>query len=140
MDLKNKDGYYISGRTCFILQYHLVLITKYRHPVIDGNLKDDLYQLIIDICKDKDCKVVKINGEPDHVHVLIEASPFISLGELINVLKTQTSRRIRKKYGDNVLKPYYWKPYFWSKSSFICTVSEQSLEVVKKYIAGQGPQ
>ena len=37
-----------------------------------------------------------------------------------------------------VLKKYYWKPYFWSDSYFIATVSENTLDLVKNYIKNQG--
>ena len=53
-----------------------------------------------------------MNGEADHVPILFEADPFTCVGELVNVIKTKTSRFARKQYGDTLLKPYYWKPLF----------------------------
>jgi putative transposase len=53
------------------------------------------------------------------------------------VVKTKTSRFARKKYGDTVLKDYYWKPLFWSDSYFVATVSENSLDNVRTYIKNQ---
>lgn len=79
-----------------------------------------------------------INGEPDHIHLFIETDPQTPPAEPVNVIKTQTSRRARKLYGDTLLKKYYWKPYFWSDSYFIATVSENTLDVVKNYIKNQG--
>ena len=85
------------------------------------------------------CQPVRyINGEPDHIHLFIEADLQTPPAELVNVIKTQTSRRARKLYGDTLLKKYYWKPYFWSDSYFIATVSENTLDVVKNYIKNQG--
>ena len=85
------------------------------------------------------CQPVRyINGEPDHIHLFIEADPQTPPAELVNVIKTQTSRRARKLYGDTLLKKYYWKHYFWSDSYFIATVSENTLDVVKNYIKNQG--
>ena len=45
---KKRSGqdYYTNRHSCFLLQYHMVLVTKYRHPVITGKLKDDLYARI----------------------------------------------------------------------------------------------
>ena len=59
------------------------------------------------------------------------------LVNLVNIVKTKTSRFARKEYGEPVLKKYYWKPYFWSDSYFITTVSENSLAVVQDYIRNQ---
>ena len=64
----------------------------------------------------------------------MEADTTTSPAELANVLKTQTARKARKLYGETILKKYYWKPYFWSDSYFIATVSENILDVVKNYI------
>jgi len=41
-------------------------------------------------------------------------------------------------YGETILKKYYWKPYFWSDSYFISSVSENSLHTIKQYIQNQG--
>ena len=70
--------------------------------------------------------------------LLLEADTMTSPAELANVLKTQTVRRARKLYGDTILKKYYWKPYFWSDSYFISSVSENSLKVIQQYIKNQG--
>jgi len=138
--LKRKAGsdYYTNRHSCFLLQYHIVLVTKYRHPVLTGSVKEAVYERIRYVAESRGFNILELNGEADHVHLLIEVDPQTSPGELVNVIKTQTSRRVRKLYGDTELKPYYRKPYFWSDSYFIATVSENTLEVVKKYIKDQG--
>lgn len=138
--MKKKTGadYYTNRHSCFLLQYHIVLVTKYRHPVLTGGVKETVYERIRYIAESRGFNILELNGEADHVHLLIETDPQTSPGELVNVIKTQTSRKVRKLYGDTELKPYYWKPYFWSDSYFIATVSENTLEVVKSYIKDQG--
>lgn len=137
--MKKKTGcnYYTNRHGCFLLQYHIVLVTKYRHPVLTGEVKETVYERIRYVAENRGFNLLEVNGEADHVHLLIEADPQTSPGEIVNVLKTQTSRRARKLYGDTVLKDYYWKPYFWSDSYFVATVSENTLEVVTKYIQNQ---
>ena len=137
-DKKDGNLYYTNRHSCFLLQYHMVLVTKYRHPVIDEQIRITLYSKIHTLFKERGLHILEINGEPDHVHILFEADPYTTPGELVNVVKTQTSRFIRKIYGDNKLKKYYWKPYFWSESYFITTVSENSLSTIEQYIKNQG--
>ena len=60
-----------------------------------------------------------------------------TLQELVNVIKTKTSRFARKQNGDTLLKPYNWKPLFWSDSYFVTSVSENSLTHIKTYIQNQ---
>ena len=138
--MKKKTGheYYTNRHSCFLLQYHVVLVTKYRHPVLTGDVKAVVYERINYVAESRGFHILELNGEPDHVHLLIEADPQTSPAELVNVIKTQTSRKVRKLYGDTQLKKYYWKPYFWSDSYFIATVSENTLDVVKNYIKNQG--
>ena len=78
----------------------MVLVTKYRHPVLTGGVKEIVYGTIRDIFREKELVIMEMNGE-------------------------------------TVLKKYYWKPYFWSDSYFVTTVSENSLAVVQDYIRNQ---
>lgn len=131
------QSYYTNRHSCFVLQYHMVLVTKYRHPVLTGEVKDLVYDTICDIFDERKLVILEMNGEPDHVHILFEADPFTAPGELANVIKTKTARFARKAYGDTLLKPFYWEPLFWSDSYFVATVSEKSLSTVKEYIRNQ---
>ena len=135
--LREGEPYYSNRHSCFLLQYHIVLVTKYRHPVLAGGVKDMLYSMINDMASERGLNVLELNGEADHVHILLEADPYTCMGEFINALKTRTSRMIRKAYGATDLKKWYWKPYFWANSYFVATVSEQSLSAVRHYIQSQ---
>ena len=132
----NKDGYYRNRHSCFLLQYHLVLITKYRHPVLVGELKDYLYLYTKNYFKEHGLVLHEVNGEADHIHILFDAPPQINLANFINVFKSASSRRIRATFQEE-LKPYYWKPYFWSLSYFVACVSERSFDATKRYIQSQ---
>ena len=138
MRKKENTDYYVHRHSCFLLQYHIVLVTKYRHQVLTGDVKDTVQERIHYIAEQRGFRLLEINGEPDHIHILMEVDAITSPAELANVLKTQTARRARKLYSETLLKKYYWKPYFWSDSYFITTVSENSLKVVKQYIQNQG--
>ena len=130
--------YYTNRHSCFLLQYHMVLVTKYRKPVLTGGVKEVVYDTIRAVFEERGLVILEMEGEADHVHLLFEADPFTAPGELVNVIKTKTSRYARKRYGESDLKKYYWKPFFWSDSYFVTTVSENSLSVVQEYIRNQG--
>lgn len=134
--MENID-YRRNRHSCYLLEYHLVVVTKYRHPVITGQIKTRLIELSKQIIEEYwKCKISAINTNKDHIHIMFEAKPQIQLSKLINNFKTVTSRRIRKEFADE-LKPFYWKPYFWSDNYFICNVSDKSRDIVKKYIIDQ---
>lgn len=131
-----EDGYYTNRHSCFLLQYHLVLVTKYRHPVITGDVEQFLKDYIRRYFYDRDVVLKEMETMPDHIHILFDAPPQINLAEFINAFKSSSSRMIRKHHGGSLGK-YYWKPYFWSLSYFIGCVSERSEEAVRNYIRNQ---
>ena len=131
-----KNGYYTSSHAYFLLQYHLVIVTKYRHPVIIGELKEFLKRYTSDFFTKQGINIQEMAFQPDHMHVLFDAPANINLATLMNSYKAASSRNIRTAFKDE-LAEYYWKPYFWSSSYFLCTVSEKSTEIVKRYIENQ---
>lgn len=128
--------YYVNQHSCFLLQYHLVLVTKYRKPVITGHLEVALQEYVQQYFKKQGLVILELNTMPDHIHILFEAPPQLTLANFVNAFKSASSRRMRAQFSEH-LKPYYWKPYFWSMSYFIATVSERSTKAVKQYIKHQ---
>lgn len=128
--------YYKNRHSYFLLQYHLVLITKYRHPVLINDIDDYLKQYTKQYFCEHDLNILEINTNKDHIHILFEAPPQINLAQFINTYKTASSRKLQNVFKEN-LRSYYWKPYFWSESYFICSVSEANTSVVQNYIQNQ---
>lgn len=131
-----KGDYYVNRHSCFLLQYHLVLVTKYRHPVIRAELEQYLLDYTNRFFMERDLVIQAVETMPDHIHILFDAPPQINLADLINAYKSASSRKIRQQFEEQ-LRPYYWKPYFWSLSYFLATVSERSTAAVKQYILQQ---
>ena len=126
-----------NRHSIYDLEYHLVVVTKYRHPVLINDIANRLTEISYKIINNSfSCNIIEINTSLDHVHILFEAPPQVQLSKLINNYKTVTSRLLRKEFA-NFLQQYYWKPYFWSMSYFVCTVSDRSHENVKNYIETQ---
>ena len=128
--------YYVNQHSCFLLQYHLVLVTRYRKPVITGELEDALRSYTQQYFKKQGLVILELNAMPDHIHILFEAPPQLTLAGFVNAFKSASSRCMRSVFSEQ-LKTYYWKPYFWSMSYFIATVSERSTAAVKEYIKHQ---
>ena len=132
------DNYHKNRHAVYLLQYHLVVVTKYRYPVIDGDVKDRLISLSHEIIEEHwKGEILEINTDHDHIHILFEISPQTQLSKLINNYKTVTSRLIRKEFSEE-LRPYYEKPYFWSDTYFISSVSDTSRKTIEQYIQAQG--
>lgn len=136
--MKNID-YEKNRHSCYYLKYHLVVVIKYRHPVLAiPEIKNQLIEISYRLFeKEWQCRIENINTDKDHIHILFVSKPQVQLSKLINNYKTVTSRLLRKQFAEQ-LKPYFWKPYFWSDSYFIGTVSEVTESMIYKYIDDQG--
>lgn len=134
-----EDGYWKNAHSCYLLQYHMVLVTKYRKPVLTGAVKEHVYATICKTLEEKNVRVIEMNGEADHIHILFEASPDLSMTELANVLKTRSARFAWRDLPEEVSK-IYWntgKHLFWSASYFVCTVGVANKDIVQRYIQNQ---
>ena len=134
---KVKDKpYYTNNHSCFLLTAHLVLVTKYRKPVLQGKIRDYVYALIKETMESENIIIREMNGEADHIHILFDYAPDVRLSELINKIKSRTARLVRRDYPVEVGK-YYWKPLFWTNSYFLGSVGSNTTEIVKEYIQNQ---
>ncbi len=79
-----------------------------------------------------ECNLIEFNGEPDHIHMLLELNPKIALSTFINNLKTVSSRYIRKDFSNHLSKFYYNNPIFWSRSYCILTCGGAPLSVIEQ--------
>ena len=128
------------GHCLGVLNVHIVFVTKYRHPVITAEVESRLRSMMAKLCKTQKCTLLECKadlGSNDHIHLLVEMAPDIALSKLVNILKTITSREIRKELRD-FLKPYYWKAVFWKRGYGFVSAGGAPLEVLKEYIENQG--
>ena len=94
---KVKDKpYYTNNHSCFLLTAHLVLVTKYRKPVLQGKVRDYVYTLTKETMESENIIIREMNGEADHIHILFDYAPDIRLSELINKIKSRTARLVRR--------------------------------------------
>ena len=134
---KVKDKpYYTNNHSCFLLTVNMVLVTKYRKPVLQGKVRDYVFALIKETMESENIIIREMNGEADHIHILFDYAPDIRLSELINKIKSRTARLVRRDYPVEVGE-YYWKPLFWTNSYFLGSVGSNTTEIVKEYIQNQ---
>ena len=93
-----KEEYYTNQHSCFLLQYHFILVTKYRKPVIVNSIKDFLIDYTQKYFKDRDFNILEINTNVDHIHILFECGPNTNLSTFVNAFKSASSRMIRKHF------------------------------------------
>ncbi|MEG4508103.1 IS200/IS605 family transposase [Microcoleus sp. F6_B4] len=122
------------------IQIHIVLVTKYRHPVLTEQIESDIIQLCRSICEKNRSYLLEAKADlelKDHIHLQIDLAPDVAISTLCNTLKTVTSREIRRRYEEQ-LKPYYWKPVFGKRGYCAISGGGATLDVIKSYIQSQG--
>jgi putative transposase len=121
----------------FNLNYHLVIVTKYRRTCITSAMLERLKEICAALVNKWECELLEFNGEADHLHLLLALNPKVMPSVFVNNLKTVTSRLIRKEFLSHIEKFYYKKPIFWSRSYCIITCGGAPLSIIKQYIQQQ---
>jgi REP-associated tyrosine transposase len=124
------------NHSAFRLHYHVIFVIKYRHKVINQGVTERMQDIFSDVLTKWGCELTEFGAELNHVHLLIEAHPALDLSRMIGNLKTVSARHIRKEFAEH-LKPFFWKPYFWSRAYAVTTTGGANLEVVKEYVLSQ---
>jgi putative transposase len=114
----------------------LVFVTKYRRGVLSDRAHAVIRDAAATVCEDFAARLVEMDGEDDHVHLLVEYPPTIALSRLVNSLKGVSSRMLRAKRYPEVQKKL-WGGHLWSPSYFAASCGGAPLELVRQYIEAQ---
>lgn len=130
--MKNSTEIRHKRHCVFKMHIHLVFITKYRKtPFTNAHLETMKIAFEI-VCESFGADLIEFNGAKDHVHLLINYHPAITVSKLVNSLKGVSSRRIRKFHPE--IRYQFRKHLLWSPSYFAGSCGGASIETVKKYI------
>ena len=120
----------------YCIEYHIVWCVKYRRKVLTSDIENRLKEILNKIAEENNFIVSEINGDKDHIHILIECSPQHYIPNVMKALKGVSARLLMKEYGET-LKQRLWGGHLWNPSYFIATVSENTEEQIRKYIQSQ---
>jgi len=128
---------YRRGRSVVsLLHVHLVFVTKYRRGVLSERAIEVIREAAAKVCADFESRLVELDGEDDHVHLLVEYPPTVMLTKLVNSLKGVTSRHLRSKEFPEVMAKL-WGDHLWSPSYFAVSCGGAPIEIVRQYIEDQ---
>jgi len=118
------------------MHVHLVFVTKYRRGVFTKEILDELLPIFASVCIDFEADLVEFDGEDDHVHLLVNYPPKVTVSKLVNSLKGVSSHLIRKKNYPSIRKKL-WGGALWSPSYFSGSCGGASIAVIRQYIEQQ---
>ena len=88
------EHYRKGSHSVYDLKVHLVWITKYRKPVLFGDVAVRVRDLIREICKALDVEILKGHVSKDHVHLFVSMPPYLSVSKMVGRIKGKTSRKL----------------------------------------------
>jgi len=121
-----------SGHTATRFTAYLVWVTKYRYPVLKGDVQRRCRSLIIQICDVEVVQILKGVVSKDHVHMHIEYPPKLSISGLMKHLKGRTSRILQQEFPQ--LKKRYWGRHFWATGYGGWSTGNITDEMVQEYL------
>lgn len=86
-------------------------------------------------CAGFEAQLIEMDGEDDHVHLLVEYPLKVAVSNLVNGLKGVSSRLLRKERSD--IQKRYWKRVLWSPSYFASSCGGAPISIVWQYIEQQ---
>jgi len=113
----------------------LVFVPRYRRKVFDLDALERLRATFAAVCEDFGATLDEFNGEPDHVHLLVNYPPKVAVSGLVNSLKGVSARRLRQERPD--IAKRYWKGGLWSASYFAASCGGAPIDVLRRYIEQQ---
>ena len=120
----------------FNLHVHLVFMAKYRRKVFTKEILDDMRGILESVCTDFEAQLVEFEGEDDHVHLLVNYPPKVSISKLMNSLRGVSSRMIKQKNYPSI-KQKLWGGALWSPSYFAGSCGGAPIEIIRQYIEQQ---
>ena len=127
------EKYRRTHTTVSDVNYHFIWIPRRRKKVLKGAIKARLNELIYQALSEIDCRLISLAIEVDHVHLFINAPCHLSIPAIMHKVKGMSARYLRKEF------PELMKlPSMWTRSYFVSTAGQVSMETIKKYIESQG--
>jgi len=115
-------------------KYHIVFAPKYRRKLFFGEQKAEIGKILRELCSWKQVNIVEAEVCPDHVHMLVEIPPKMSVSSFVGFLKGKSSLIIYERHAD--LKYKHGNRSFWCRGYYVDTVGKNAKKIAE-YIQDQ---
>jgi len=109
---------------------HLIFSTKNREPFLTPEIETELYPYMASILKAVKSPALIINGTSDHVHTLLSLSRVVTIADLVEEVKTESSKWIKTKGRE-------FNNFHWQNGYGAFSIGQSQVPAVKRYIARQ---
>ena len=128
-----------QGHAVYYAQYHIVICTRYRRRILRWGAKEYLKKIVRGISKVyPEIEIKEVNTDLNHMHMLVSIPPKYAVSKVVNLIKSNTGRRIREKF-KFLDKLYVRQEGIWSVGYFVSTVGINEA-IIRRYIERQGEE
>ena len=125
---------YSLAHTKWMCKCHIVFTPKYRRKMIYNQYREDVREIIKQLCSYKGVEILGGNVMSDHVHILVSIPPKMSVSSFMGYLKGKSALMMFDRHAN--LKYKFGNRHFWSEGYYVSTVGLNEA-VIKKYIQDQ---
>ena len=129
-----KDNNISLAHTLWNCKYHVVFTPKYRRKIFYGSKRLEIWAILRRLCEFKGVTIIEAEVCPDHVHMLLEIPPKMSVSGFMGYLKGKSSLMIYQRWGNMKFK--YRNREFWCRGFYVDTVGKNTKKI-KEYISNQ---
>ena len=129
-----KDNNLSLSHTAWNCKYHVVFAPKYRRKVFYGSKRLEIGAILRKLCEFKGVTIIEAEVCPDHVHMLLEIPPKMSVSGFMGYLKGKSSLMVYQRWGNMKFK--YRNREFWCRGFYVDTVGKNTKKI-KEYISNQ---
>ena len=129
-----KDNNLSLSHKVWNCKYHVEFAPKYRRKFFYGSKRMEIGAILRKLCEFKGVTIIEAEGCPDHVHMLLEIPPKMSVSGFMGYLKGKSSLMIYQRWGN--LKFKYRNREFWCRGFYVDTVGKNTKKI-KEYIINQ---
>jgi putative transposase len=127
------EEYRRTKTTVSLLNYHFVFCPRYRRKIFRNQAVDERFkELVRQICKEHDFKIVAMETDKDHCYLFLNVPPTYSPADIMAKVKGGTSRILRDEF--DFLSAL---PSLWTRSYFVSTAGNVSSQTIKRYVENQ---
>ena len=123
-------------RNCkYNINFHFTWIPKTRAKILVEPFKSDVKKFLLETCQEKEWDPLALQIMADHLHFFMSAPPKWAPSKIIQELKADSSRKLRKKY--SIIRQMRSTDDFWASGYYVGTAGHVTAENVARYIAEQ---
>lgn len=125
-----------TGHSVYNLNYHIVLVTKYRNKVLTGGIERFVKEQVPIICARYEWDTLALEVMPEHVHLFVSAPPTIAPNTIAKTLKSILAVAVFREF-PTLKRRRFWGSGLWSDGCYYGSAGAVSSEIIQRYIANQ---